>query len=50
MTLAELSAINPYYSRLLRAKVSDEGAGLEELCVALIKQNKQLLTNFPKNK
>lgn len=50
VTLAELRAINPYYSRLLWTKISDEGAGLEELYVASIKQNKQLLTNFPLNK
>lgn len=45
-----ISAINPYYSRLLRTKISDEGAGLEESCVASIRQNKQLRTNFPLNK
>lgn len=50
VTLAELHAINPYYSRLLRTKISDEGAGLEEPCVASIKQNKHLLTNFPLNR
>lgn len=50
VTLTELRAINPYYSRLLITKTSDEGAGLEEPCVASIKQNKQLLTNFPPNK
>lgn len=50
VTLTELCAINPYSSRLLVTKISDEGAGLEEPCVASIKQNKQLLTNFPPNK
>lgn len=50
VTLTELRAINPYYSRLFITKISDEGAGLEEPCVASIKQNKQLLTNFPPNK
>lgn len=50
VTFTELCAINPYYSQLLITKISDEGVGLEEPCVASISQNKQLLTNFPPNK
>lgn len=50
VVLTELQTINPYYSRLLVTNISDEEVGLEEPCIASIKQNKQLLTNFPLNK
>jgi len=50
VTLTELRAINSYYSRLLITKISDEGADLEEPCVASIRQNKQPFTNFSPNK
>lgn len=50
VTFTELCTTNPYYSRLLITKISDEGTGLEEPHVASIRQNKQLLTDFPPHK